>query len=59
MGNYYTPFSLRVSEDVIAKMKWIGKIHHRSATKEMEVALEQYIAAYEKEHGTIKIEEEP
>lgn len=40
-------------------MKWIGKIHYRSATKEMEAALEQYIAAYEKEHGTIKIEEEP
>ena len=45
MGNYYTPFSLRVSEDAIVKMKWIGKIHQRSATKEMEVALEQYIAA--------------
>lgn len=59
MGNYYAPFSLRVSEEIIAKMKWIGKVHHRSATKEMEVALEQYIAAYEEEYGAINTEEEP
>lgn len=36
-------------------MKWIGRVHRRSATKEMEVALEQYIAAYEEEHGEIEL----
>jgi len=58
MGNYYTPFPLRAAEETIAKMKWLGKKHHRSATKEMEVALEQYIAAYELQHGEIKIDGE-
>lgn len=33
MGNYYSPFPLRVSEVTIGKMKYIGKKHHRSATK--------------------------
>lgn len=58
MGNYYAPFSLRVAEETIAKMKQIAKAHHRSATKEMAVALEEYIAAYEREHGEINIDEE-
>lgn len=59
MGNYYPPFSLRVSEEIIAKMKAIGRAHRRSATKEMEVALEAYIAAYERDHGEIVLEEAP
>lgn len=53
MGNYYPPFSLRVSEEIIAKMKIIAAANKRSATKEMEVALEKYIASYESENGEI------
>lgn len=58
MGNYYSPLPLRVSEVTIGKMKYIGKKHHRSATKEMEVALEEYIAAYERDDGEIMLREE-
>ena len=61
MPNYFSPFSLRVSEEVITKIKLIAAKNHRSANKEMEVALEQYIAAYERANGEIefKQKEEP
>lgn len=53
-GNYYTPFSLRVSEDIIEKIKIIAKENKRSANKEMEFALSKYIENYERENGNIK-----
>ena len=58
MGNYYPPFSLRVSEEIIGKMKIIAVHNKRSANKEMEFALEEYIKNYESEHGEIVIAEE-
>lgn len=54
-GNYYTPFSLRVSEQIIEKMKIIAKENKRSANKEMEFALSKYIEKYEKKNGEIEI----
>lgn len=58
MGNYYAPFSLRVSENTVEKMKVIGERHKRSANKEMEVALEEYIQAYEAANGEIPLSDE-
>ena len=55
MANYYTPFSLRVSEELLDKVKQLAATHKRSANKEIEFALEQYVAAYEKEHGSIRL----
>ena len=55
MANYYTPFSLRVSEELLDKVKQLAAAHKRSANKEIEFALEQYVAAYEKEHGSIRL----
>lgn len=55
MANYYTPFSLRVSEELLDKMKQIAAAHKRSANKEIEFALEQYVTVYEKEHGSISL----
>ncbi|MDD6061983.1 MAG: Arc family DNA-binding protein [Oscillospiraceae bacterium] len=52
-GNYYTPFSLRISETLLDKIKVIAKENKRSANKEMEFILEQYVARFEKEFGTI------
>ena len=52
-GNYYTPFSLRISETLLDKIKVIAKENKRSANKEMEFILEQYVARFEKECGTI------
>jgi predicted transcriptional regulator len=55
MANYYTPFSLRVSEELLDKVKQLAAAHKRSANKEIEFALEQYVAAYEQEHGSIRL----
>lgn len=52
-GNYYTPFSLRISEDMHEKLKFIAKDHKRSENKEIEYILEHYIKQYEKENGKI------
>lgn len=46
-GNYYTPFSLRISEELLDKIKKIAKENKRSANKEIEYILEQYVKQYE------------
>ncbi|MBR2131118.1 MAG: Arc family DNA-binding protein [Oscillospiraceae bacterium] len=53
MANYYTPFSLRVSEELLTKIKVIAARNKRSANKEIEYALEQYVSYFERKHGTI------
>ena len=57
MKNYYPSFSLRVSEEIIGKIKVIAARNKRSANKEMEFILEEYICAYEKANGIILLEE--
>lgn len=53
MAGNYAPFLVRISEELLGKLKQLAAVHKRSANKEMEFALEQYVAAYEKEHGSI------
>ena len=57
-GNYYTPFSLRVSEDLREKIKFIANQNKRSANKEIEFILENYVNEYEKNNGQIIITNE-
>ena len=52
-GNYYTPFSLRISEDLLEKVKSIAKEKKRSMNKEVEFVLEKYVKTYEKDNGSI------
>lgn len=56
-GNYYSPFSLRVSENLLEKIKYIAELNKRSANKEIEFVLEQYIRKYEAEFGKIELPE--
>lgn len=56
MANYYTPFSLRVSEELIAKIKIIAARNKRSADKEIEYALEQYVKDFETRHEEIMVD---
>ena len=39
MANYYTPFSLRISEELLDKVKQVAAKNKRSANKEIEFAL--------------------
>ena len=52
-GHYYTPFSLRISEDLLEKVKYIAKENKRSMNKEVEFVLEKYVKTYEKDNGSI------
>ena len=42
-GNYYQSFSLRISEDLLEKIKHLAIKNKRSINKEIEFALEQYV----------------
>lgn len=55
MGNYYSPFSLRISEELIYKIKIIANQNKRSANKELEYAIEKYIVEYEALNGKIEV----
>ncbi len=52
-GNYYSPFSLRVSEKLLDKIKYLAELNKRSANKEIEFILENHIREYEKTNGEI------
>lgn len=56
MANYYTPFSLRISEELMVKIKVIAARNKRSANKEIEFALEEYVKAFEERHEEIMID---
>lgn len=57
MANYYTPFSLRVSEELLDKIKYIAAQNKRSANKEIEFVLEQYVREYDRQHEAAEKEE--
>ena len=57
MANYYAPFSLRVSEELLDKIKCIATQNKRSANKEIEFVLEQYVRQYEQTHGPLHTED--
>ena len=56
MVNYYTPFSLRISEELLSKIKRNAARNNRSTNKEIEYILEQYVQSYEDVHGTIEVD---
>ena len=53
-GNYYPPFSLRISEELLRKIKYIADMNKRSTNKEIEFVLEQCVNRFEKENGAIE-----
>ncbi len=55
-GNNYTPYSLRISEDLHAKLRFIADKHKRSENKEIEFVLERYVEEFEKEFGEIVVD---
>lgn len=55
LGNYFSPFSLRISEELLNKIKFIANGHSRSANKEIEFILKQYVHQYEKKYGKLDV----
>ena len=54
-GNYFAPFSLRIPEELIEKIKHIASVNKRSANKEMEYILQSYAEDWEKTHEKINL----
>ena len=54
-GNYFSPFSLRISEELLEKIKFIAASNKRSANKEIEFILENAVKDYEKLNGEISL----
>ena len=54
-GNYFSPFSLRVSEELLDKIKFIAATNKRSANKEIEFILEKAVKDFENENGVISL----
>jgi len=52
-GNYYPPFSVRIPEELLDKIKKLAIMNKRSANKQVEYILEKYVAEYEEEHGPL------
>jgi len=51
------PFSLRIPEELLHKVRIIAAQNKRSINKEIEFVIERYVADYEKKNGCIKVDE--
>lgn len=59
MGKNLEPqIAFRCDKNTIAKLEIIAETHTRTRNQEMKHIIKQYIELYEKEFGTITIEEE-
>lgn len=55
MSTQQSPYSLRVSPELMEKAKVIAKEHGRSLNKEIEVILKEAVKDYEAAYGPIQI----
>lgn len=53
LGNHYTPYPLRISEELMAKVKFIARDNKRSGNKQLEFIIEEFVKSYEEKHGEI------
>lgn len=56
MAKQQNPYPLRMSIEVMAKLKVVAKSHGRSVNKELEMLAQEDVAAYEKKNGPIVVE---
>lgn len=52
-GNYYSPFSVRIPDELLDKIKKLAAMNKRSANKQVEYILEKYIERWEAENGPL------
>ncbi len=56
MGVQQNPYSIRIEEELMKKLRILAKENGRSLNKQIEFSLRKYLTAYEKENGEIKID---
>ena len=52
------PYPLRLEKEHMEKIRTLAKQGRRSVNMQLCVAVEYYLEQYEKEHGTIPVEQE-
>lgn len=52
------PYPLRLEKEHMEKIRTLAKQGRRSINMQLCVAVEYYLEQYEKEHGTIPVEQE-
>ncbi|MCI9194158.1 MAG: Arc family DNA-binding protein [Angelakisella sp.] len=53
MPNYYTPFSVRIPEELLHKVKQLAIMNKRSTNKQVEYILDKYMAEWEAANGPL------
>ncbi|MEG1773830.1 MAG: Arc family DNA-binding protein [Oscillospiraceae bacterium] len=48
-----TPFSLRIPIELLERLKKLARRNKRSANREVEQVLEEYLSRWEKENGAL------
>ena len=51
-------YTLRVPQELLDKLAYIAAYQGRTKNKELEQLIKKRIAAFEAEHGTIKVEKQ-
>jgi len=55
MGNYFAPYSLRIPEELLDKVKHLAAINKRSANKEIEYIIQKHVEQWETENGELEM----
>ncbi len=53
MPNYYIPFSVRIPEELLHKVKQLAIMNKRSTNKQVEYILDKYMAEWEAANGPL------
>ena len=58
MPSMLPKFTMRVSQEMLDKLRYIADDNFRTMNKELEMLIAKHIADYEREHGLIVVPEE-
>ena len=58
MPSHLPQYTLRISKNIIEKLRYIAERSGRSANKEIEQVILAHIEKWEREHGPITIDDE-
>lgn len=58
MPRKLSQFPVRIDSELLQKFRYIAGYHARSANREMEMLIRNYVAQFETKHGEILLEEE-
>lgn len=56
MASKHPMFGLRVSRELLDKLKYVAEYNGRSANKEVEQLIKEHVANFEQKHGSITLQ---